>query len=391
MKKLCKLILPVFLVFLLSGCSFQMENRYLLTRYTPSFDANTGFLEPEYLQPELWSQVVWEEFEDGVLTNLVFIRRGSSYELEYWDENRQAVKETLRTSSGGGSGLDGDFDLYQEGRDGEAYGTPTVQGRYYWDEEGRLERLVTELSVFHAAQYGEPIQELRFQYDDQDRLIRQLQMKPDGGRSYRTYTYSDNGDLEKVEEYTADGTLLGYVLYDYQVAAHMTLAQSYDAQGKLTGYSETLRGDPLPGNVWKEIEQVETFDEEGTLLSRISYNYEQEKGLSRYELLAVILICCSLGFWGIHQIWQLIQNRRYYRSPEIEIRAKLVHKEMGSGGLWTDGSWFGTFQTETGNRFQLAMERDHYYGLPEEVWGTLRYKGGWMRSFYSDEEEKNEL
>ena len=390
MKKLCKLIAPILLLMLLSGCSAQMENRYLLTRYTPSFEANTGFLEAESLQPELWTQVVWEAFDDGILTDLLFIRRGSSYELEYWDENRQPIKETLRTSRGGGSGPDGDFDLYQEGRDGEAYGTPTVQGRYYWDEEGRLEKLVTELSVFNAAQYGEPIQELRFQYDEQDRLIRQLQMKPDGNQSYRTYAYYDNGDLEKVEEFAADGTLLGYIRYNYQIADHMTLAQSYDAQGNLTGYWEILRGDPLPGNVWKEIEQVEIFDAEGSLLNRVSFHYEQEKGLSRYEVIAVIIARCTLGFWMIHQVWQIIQNRRYYRAPEIEIRAKLVEKSTGTGGIWSDGSWFGTFQTEGGHRFQLAMEKDHFYLMPEEVWGVLRYKGGWMRSFYS-EEEKNEL
>ncbi len=103
-----------------------------------------------------------------------------------------------------------------------------------------------------------------------------------------------------------------------------------------------------------------------------------------YHIVLFILAGIALVAFIANQVLQEVRKYRYDHAPVIEIRARLVDKTEGGGGMLPESAYYGIFESGNGHRFQLAMEKDHFYLLPPNIWGRLCYKSGWMISFHED-------
>jgi len=375
-KRMLPLVLAA-IILIFSGCGkSERNNSYLLTRVTPDFTPYVGFLDTDYLIGDRWTSVTCENPVTGVTTRINLSNVKSS--VERTDSSGHQERE-ISNGTSHTSGVSGSFtSLYTWYTDEGLIGKTMPSADYRFEENGAIRQITYSKPINQGTPQSSTIYaHLYFIYDDQGRLKTQTYTPFEEGRFTRSYFYDGNGNLSRWEETDADGTLLAYT--DYHFYGTQRTTKIYSADGTLT---ELAIAD---FNEEGLLLQSSRFGPDGNLLQKVSYGYDTPPyPFTIYHYILFALLGVAIAVYLYWQVVQIIRNRRYNRAPTIEIRARLLEKSEGSGSAMAESSYYGVFETTNGRRFQLAMEKDHYYLLPENIWGTLRYKSGWMVSFYEE-------
>jgi len=371
------------LILLLAGCGKRSrDNIHLLTRFSPDFTPYVGFLDTDYLLDESWYWVECETPATGVITriNLSDVK----FSVEQTDAAGNHQERDLSNSHTIISGATGSSHAFSTRYSDESITSePLAKADYVFEENGAIRQIAYSKVVNQGTPQSTTIYAyLFFTYDEQGRLIKQIYTPFEKGSIFtRAYLYDAEGKLSRWEETDMEGTLLAYA--DYCYAGTQRDCELYSADGTLTESSFAVF------DAEGRLLESSHFDPNGKLLQRVSYSYDlPESQFSPLHFLMLTLLVLAAGFYLSWQVIQMLRNRRYNRAPVIEIRARLVEKTEGEGSALADSVYHGFFETGDGHRFRLAMEKDHYLLMPENSWGKLRYKAGWMVSFYEEAPEK---
>lgn len=290
----CAIALVLFLILTFIG-NFFVPNPLHHMYLNPDSTVNTDFLDPEDWNNHQWYASTYTTYASGTVSEKTTMRRG----LEDCNFLYTRLGEDFRWEIITGGNVAQDIapnetvihrDCFRHSlltwNDDEfyTYTTRTLDENAKWSkiEVTTLGAMGTEEDVL--------VHTLSFQYNDDGTLNRQTQTLPDGTVFYRLYTYT-NGKLTGHEDYDGSDALLSYAVYSYD--GNTETRNYYSASGEPTG-TTALRTD-----LFGRPQTRKTFDTEGNLTSKLTYNYLIfQYFLSPYGICYFIIILCFSIFIG---------------------------------------------------------------------------------------------
>ena len=170
-------------------------------------DRVTVCREEKYRDGELISLVIIESFDSGRIVEFIYGTDGKLYEKRYYY----------------GEGMLSDYVLYEYHENGalraekgyRSNGLPTYEAAY--SERG----IITLKNTFFYSSVLEVCREKTEYYDEEGRIIRELDRDGSSSIADTLYSYDDRGNLVKSEK-TADGVLKERITYEYDGMNNMT-------------------------------------------------------------------------------------------------------------------------------------------------------------------------
>ncbi len=279
-KELLKalLVFAVCAAVMMYGVSLLLEPDYLLSRITPDFQVNTGYIDPAALEDDGWTSMTYTGYAGGQETEKTEFRRMLFGDWRITHTTGSGAEQVLIGTTWGEyyrreyAGQSGEENLY-------------LEARYDKDIIGRVDAVTIQGK--QANERGEVLLNmLTMEYTDNHFLIRQSQVRGNQVQAYQALSYVDHR-LFRTRDYDAAGNVLGYTEYSYADTART--GKSYDAQGTLTG--STVSSYDWLGRV----RERSHFDASGNCTGTEVYHYRVWELFRSIEGLLVLIPILSLS------------------------------------------------------------------------------------------------
>lgn len=308
-RMLWKILAAIILVpaLLIGFFSFFMNldasNNLFLTRYDTQAELVDNFLDIAYYDTDAWYSFTRTN-ADG---STVSVKQNFGFQVERTGADGNVEVENWYAAAGGvikhyyGKYGEVHGQSYHELLGGLDDGETPAWGNYFTDEQGRL--YLYQLTWGNApSEHQNCHYRTELTYDDQDRIIKQLQedeqvneyyslidqTPEETNLRYVTYTYDESGNVIRAEQYNYLDELVGYTEYTWAMDGTLRIAWSYAPDGTPLDYSVSRF------DTQGRLEYQEFYNADGALSYTVEFDYDLVSYLLQPGTLLILAI-----LWGV--------------------------------------------------------------------------------------------
>lgn len=268
------------------GVALMMPNDRLLSRFLPDAAVNTGFIEPETLQKEMWTTMEQTEYKNGEPASQTKFRRAflTHHTVTHTPVGGEPVVWSGITN---GEGYEREY-LGREPADDALY----LTADYSCDLAGRIDS-VSIHAVSADRKEDETLNHLIFEYYDYSRdLCRQVKPEYTAGANgyraagYRTFSYY-NDKISSTNDYDKEDQFIAYTEYSYGETSRTTKTYGKDNVLLASSYTEY--------DWFGRILHREHYDADGELTSTEVYHYRFWERFYSFEGIAAAIMILSFS------------------------------------------------------------------------------------------------
>lgn len=259
------------------------EPDYILSRLTPDFQVNTGYVDPDHIVDDGWSTLKQTSYENGVEVSSTIFERSvfGNYKVRY--NGSDGTGELLVGSVRG--------ELYRHDyRESLVDDNLFLEAYYENDLADRIDFVVLKRYTNNGSA-AELMTMLEVEYSDNGFVVKQIRRDDNAILGYRVFDYEDRR-ISQTKDFTSNGDLLGYATYTWENGD--CCIEHFDFKNNVVGMS-------IKKYDWLgRTKEVETYDAAGSLISNEIYYYRvMERYRSAAGILALVVILSLTATIGI--------------------------------------------------------------------------------------------